>query len=359
MEVIEITISTPLSLVRLLCPSRSRDGYTLYAVSSDGTMAVLSFDPDELEGLAPFTAQEKYFTKFGFVPPPLPVGYSHSSLPPAARQGEQRDQRITPPPSPKHNAATAHAHDYAQSGFGSSQDQGGERINRLVAKRKTGKRIQTTFMGSLGANIPSAATPSTSAIAPPPPMQSSSKPPTTNGRSFHEITGIVPSSHRVSSPPQQQPQPYSTSTGFDDVLMNGDGGELRYPSEEQDVDMSTDVPIASFDTSGRAAKGKRKASTADLLDEKPVKPRTLGGDRVRDVVAVREISGGIAGGVVSSPTGLSSSVAGRLPVPSVLTYLKATIEGSEDLFEGRNSEDGGGIFSRVTVSDGLCSLALL
>ncbi|TCD68876.1 HIR complex subunit [Steccherinum ochraceum] len=325
--------------------SWSRDGYTLYAVSSDGTMAVFSFDRDELEGLAPFTAQEKYFTKFGFTAPPLPTGYSHSSLPSVARQTgqQQRDQRMTPPPSPKHNGVTAHTQDNAHTGFGSSQNQGGEHINKLVAKRKTAKRVQPTFMGSLASNIPSASTSNTPISAPPPSMQPTARPPpSANGRSFHEITGIASSSRQIPSPPSIQPQPYSaTTTGFTDVSMNGESMGLRYPSEDRDVDMSTEVPITSFDAAGRSGKGKRKASNADILDEKPLKPRTLGGDRVREVVSVREISGGVPAVIVSSPSSGDSSLAGRLPIPSTLTYLKATIEGSEDVLEGRNSEDGG------------------
>ena len=61
---------------------RSWDGLTLYAVSSDGTLAAFAFDQDEMEGIAPLSAQEQYLTKFGFVAPPLPVGYSHTETPP-------------------------------------------------------------------------------------------------------------------------------------------------------------------------------------------------------------------------------------------------------------------------------------
>ncbi|KAE9396447.1 WD40 repeat-like protein [Gymnopus androsaceus JB14] len=61
--------------------SWSWDGMTLYAASSDGTIAVFDFEPDELEGIAPHSVQEQYLSKFGFTPPPLPEGYSH--LPPS------------------------------------------------------------------------------------------------------------------------------------------------------------------------------------------------------------------------------------------------------------------------------------
>lgn len=39
--------------------------------------------------------------------------------------------------------------------------------------------------------------------------------------------------------------------------------------------------------------------------------------------------------------GEQSSVMGRLQAPPVLTYVKATVEGGEDVFEGRNAENGG------------------
>ncbi|KAJ7253679.1 TUP1-like enhancer of split-domain-containing protein [Mycena haematopus] len=89
----------------------SWDGLTLYAVSSDGTLAVFNFDPEELEGLCPHSVQGSYLKKFGFTPPPIREGFSHAS----ARQ-------LTPPPSPK----------------------GGERVNVLVAKRGGKKRVGLT-----------------------------------------------------------------------------------------------------------------------------------------------------------------------------------------------------------------------
>ncbi|KZV96855.1 WD40 repeat-like protein [Exidia glandulosa HHB12029] len=53
--------------------SWSSDGLTLYAVSFDGTMAVFDFDREELEGIAPTSAQEGYLKKFGFSTPELPA----------------------------------------------------------------------------------------------------------------------------------------------------------------------------------------------------------------------------------------------------------------------------------------------
>ncbi|THG95185.1 hypothetical protein EW026_g6424 [Hermanssonia centrifuga] len=120
---------------------RTSDGLTLYAVSSDGTMAVFSFDPDELEGISPLSAQEQYLKKFGFTIPPLPDGFSHQP-----KQADT-DTRMTPPPSPvRAQSVAAPSQDL---GFGSSSN-GGEHVNKLVAKRNTKKkRIQPTFMGTL------------------------------------------------------------------------------------------------------------------------------------------------------------------------------------------------------------------
>ena len=99
----------------LLTYRRSKDGLTLYAVSSDGTMAVFSFDATEMEGIAPQSAQEQYLKRFGFVATPLPEGYSHQgSIEPEPRP-IKNGSHMTPPPSPRaksqdfDSAANAHA----------------------------------------------------------------------------------------------------------------------------------------------------------------------------------------------------------------------------------------------------------
>ncbi|CAL1708640.1 unnamed protein product [Somion occarium] len=316
--------------------SWSMDGLNLYAVSSDGTMAAFSFDPDELEGLAPLSVQEKYLTKFGFTPPPLPEGFSHVSQ-------RLADQRMTPPPSPK-RAERAMSQDTAHSAFDTGVNGfGGERVNTLVAKRNTKKkRVQPTFMGSLGAPIvPSAANHDLTAVVSRPPPSAGT---VTNGRSFHEVTGIASSSRiqqQVSTSTVQSP--IAASSSFAESLDFS--LDLQYPPGDEDIDMSTDVQISSLDTSGKAGKGKRKANVVDFLEDRPIKPRTLGGDRVRETVAVKEISGvsGANAAVLVSQALASasyeSSLAGRLPIPSLLNYIKATVEGSEDVLEGRNYED--------------------
>src|SRR5207244_3744959 len=63
------------------------------------------------------------------------------------------------------------------------------------------------------------------------------------------------------------------------------GHSVSVSDVEMDHAQGFDVPISSFPdiVSG---KGKRKASEADLGDDtRPGKPRTLGGDRQREVAA--------------------------------------------------------------------------
>ena len=60
--------------ISLLTYCRCKDSLTLYAVSSDGTMAIFSFNATEMGGIAPQSAQEQYLKRFGFAVTPLPEG---------------------------------------------------------------------------------------------------------------------------------------------------------------------------------------------------------------------------------------------------------------------------------------------
>lgn len=118
---------------------RSWDGLTLYAVSSDGTLAAFCFDPDELEGIAPHSIQQQYLQKFGFTLPPLPEGWSHTSL-----QTPSSGHRMTPPPSPNRSSHPPHG----LNGFGApSANTGHEVVNTLIAKRNTRRRTQQQSLG--------------------------------------------------------------------------------------------------------------------------------------------------------------------------------------------------------------------
>ncbi|KAJ3770549.1 histone transcription regulator 1 [Lentinula raphanica] len=110
--------------------SWSWDGMTLYAASSDGTIAVFAFEPDELEGIAPHSVQVQYLSKFGFVPPPLPEGYSHES-------------------SSSNIAAAATAEVASKPAAVDTKIVGGEVVNVLVAKRNNKKRVGLTTMSSV------------------------------------------------------------------------------------------------------------------------------------------------------------------------------------------------------------------
>jgi protein HIRA/HIR1 len=288
----------------ILC--RSWDGLTLYAASSDGTIAVFSFNPEELEGIAPHSVQEQYLTKFGFSPPPVPEGYSHVST-----------TQITPPPSPSRTSQKPSQSESA--GFGNASG-GGEQVNMLVAKRSNKKRANlTTQVGS----VPSAGfvgALNNDRIAGP-------SAPVSKRAQLAPVKEVVMSSMQPLSPtsfPSPSEQPFDAPDSW---------------SRHADVAMDLDVPIDALEThiSPTGVKGKRKASAIiDLTDEvKPSKARTLGGDRPREVVVVKEIGLSDTAGPVL--WGTAQGI--RLPVPALLTSLTAEIEGSEDVFEGRNSED--------------------
>lgn len=245
---------------------------------------MFDFDAEELEGISPYGAQTQYLQKFGFVPPPVPDGFSHGT-----KYGDKdtpSTSRITPPPSPNPRAASQST----QSGFGTTAVNGGEHINRLVAKKSTKKRVQPLLMSS----IPSAA------AAPP-------------------SRGLPPSKPRPASP---SVSPVPSMRGFDaDIEMGGP--------------MDMEVPIDSLEQSPEIGRGKRKASVLD--DELPVQPRTLGGSLPRERVAVREIAR--AGEKWEAPRLLHA--ADVLPSPPILTFLSAKVDGSEDVLEARNSEGDG------------------
>ncbi|KAG5721434.1 Protein HIR1 [Termitomyces sp. T112] len=271
--------------------SWSWDGLTLYAASSDGTIAVFNFDPEEMEGIAPHSVQEQYLTKFGFTPAPIPEGYSHVSTKESSQLSSSQQQ--------------------SQSSDFSQANGGGERINVLVAKRSNKKRANLTNQSSI---IPSA---STSALV--------------NGITSGSTDPIPRRKHSLNSFPPPSEQPFDAPEGW---------------SRHADVSMDLDVPIDSLDTPAspiQGRSGKRKASVLDLPDDgKQVKARTLGGDRARDHVAVKEIThhtvmrGETVGAGCGGQTGLS------LPVPPLLTVLSAEVEGSDEILEARNPEDDAG-----------------
>jgi protein HIRA/HIR1 len=230
--------------------------------------------------------------------------------------------RTTPPPSPPRAQQP-------QVGFGPAVNGvGGEQINKLVAKRgnknKDKKRIQPTLMSTIpsASNTINGAGPSNSGLQFGQSSMGDLKP--------HLSHSVSMSGTTLSHPPQSATRnafPSSASDGFN-VPIDVD---VDFP-----MGMDMDVPIDSLATSS-IRQGKRKATAIDLTDDstRNGKPRTLGGDRPREVGVVKEIGGGMARQIVA-PMTLGGDV---IPLPPIVTYL--CVECGEDLFEGRNSENLG------------------
>ncbi|THH08803.1 hypothetical protein EW145_g2454 [Phellinidium pouzarii] len=321
----------------------STDGLTLYAVSSDGTLAVLAFDEMELEGRASKDAEKQYLSKFGFVPPPIPNGYAHAmgingtSGPVNGINGSgiSRSRTSTPP--------TTIAH---QNGFGhGTPGATGEQITTLVARRAPRDRDADRNRRRLHpTNVPFG---SASASAPPPANNNS-----INSAAPISMTASVsiPPAFGVSTSNSSDIGMYmdldsETSFGASLGVSSGSGGGM---------DMA--VPINAIDTRGRRGKALDgypvSVSVSGLgvyTDDggKPPKARTLGGDRIRSAESVekdvreikREGNGMWTGSVGSGLEGPSNSRAEVLPSPSLKTFLEARVEETGDVLEARNSEN--------------------
>ncbi|KAJ6596673.1 WD40-repeat-containing domain protein [Mycena sp. CBHHK59/15] len=275
--------------------SWSWDGLTLYAVSSDGTLAVFNFDPYELEGICPHSVQGTYLKKFGFTAPPVPEGFSHAS---------ERPQ-LTPPPSPK-----AQSQSMDQTGFGGAAAAGGgERVNVLVAKRGGKKRAGLTTV------------PMTMAQQTQPQPSVSSGP---GGSAFAgpALNGVSISKRAQLNQVQMQQQERAQSI---------------FDVDSDNWGTSSDVRIDAVE-GGR----KRKTSTAAMVvdGEEPKRPRTLGGERKRVVVPVKEIAVA-SGSAARTPWSGSDIGMVNLPIPALMTRIATVVEGSDDIFEAVNPEGEG------------------
>lgn len=286
---------------------------------------MFNFDPEELEGIAPHSVQEQYFQKFSFTLPPLPEGYANIAAP---YQETPTASRITPPPSPTRAASVTLAQ---QTGFGpgvNGINGGGEVINKLVAKR--GKRTKSGFASTPSASIPSAFVNQSISAAPPTKGTAAS----TATRTFD--AGPSRTSHQSAPPGAHRQSPNSIPPPADN---------WPHTLYDADVNMDMEVPIDSLSTISPAAKGKRKGSGFED-DSRPAKARTLGGDRQRETVVVRELGSG--GGGQPSSVWSGPHIGNVLPTPSLMSALTVKVEGSEDTLEAKNSDgDGACIFSNV------------
>jgi len=286
---------------------RSWDGLTLYAVSSDGTLAAFCFDADELEGIAPHSVQQQYLQKFGFTLPPLPEGWSHTNIPVPSS-----GQRMTPPPSPNRPSHQAHG----MNGFGAPPTSNGhEVVNTLIAKRNTKRRAQLQSLGPCGdMKSPAVLANSSSFHGPLTHMHSHTRP------------AAILSSGRV----PEISQPSTSAHSLD-----------HRSSEHTSLDNVTEVPIDSFGVTTSTG-SKRKSSILDIPEDRPTKARTLGGDRVRDSPnVVKEICLPVDQRVVISRT---SEIEKKniLAAPPTLSYLSLKVaETGDDILECKNAESGG------------------
>ena len=297
---------------------RSWDGLTLYAASSDGTIAVFNFDPAELEGIASHADQEQYLAKFGFILPPLPEGYSH-----------------TPKQEAMNSRAPAQTQQAANGFDPRTAKNEVEKVNILVAKRapKDKKRLNlvpTSGSAPVSKPLPSPIPISTSTV---------NGAPASKRITIHE----PPHSHSIQSPhssfsnsfPPPSEQPF---VDMPDSWNKQDVGQLM------DLDMPIDLAGVPISPAG-GAKGKRKVSSIiDLTMEdnsKVAKARTLGGDRPVEIHVPKEISTWTAGSTAGPLRHGSDPFRAVLPTPPLLTYLSTDVEGTGDTLESRNVEEDG------------------
>ena len=273
---------------------RSWDGLTLYAVSSDGTLAAFCFDPDELEGIAPHSIQQQYLQKFGFASPPLPEGWSHTNL-----RMPSPGHRMTPPPSPNRSSHPPHG----LNGFGApSANIGHEVVNTLIAKRNTKRRTQQQSLGPRGV-------PNSAAVY-------------ANSSSYHDSLS----------------QAHSRTHHVSPAISSG----LVPETDHISPDMVTDVLIDSLGATSSSG-AKRKSSVLDMPEDRPSKARTLGGDRVRDsdLNIIKEICPPVNRRTVV-PGASETDRETVFSTPPVLTYLSLKVtDAGDDMLECKNAESGG------------------
>ena len=293
-----------------LTQGRSLDGFALYAVSSDGTMGVFHFDPEEMEGICPLSAQKDYLKKFGYEPPPLPVGFSHHRSP-----ADVSEMKVETP---------SRANSVGQPSNG---------VNTLIAKRNTKKRVP--FLGTMSAPV------QPSKIQPPPTITSRLNPPSISAGitsySFDDPadSSKMPLDRLIPSPSSRSPtvslwnrnarHPSDHFLGNEDIEMH-------------DIHSDMSVQISSLnDDETFSTRGKRKIS--DLIDDgRPVKARTLGGDQGRrERPVVKEI---VSGSNVGQNFAQSSNSV-LIPTPPLLNFITAKVDGVQDVLECMNKVDEG------------------
>ena len=272
-------------------------------------MGVFHFDPEEMEGICPLSAQKDYLKKFGYDPPPLPTGFSHHDSP------EDISEIKVETPS--------RANSVGQPSNG---------VNTLIAKRNTKKRAP--LLGAISTPL------QPSKIQPPPTTTSRLNPPPISAGitsySFDDPADStkMPLDQLISTPSSHSPTVSSWNRNArnpsDHFLGNED-------IEMHDAHSDMSVQISSLNDEMFSTRGKRKIS--DLIDDgRPVKARTLGGDQgrrerpvVREIVSVSNISQDFA----------QSSNSVLLLTPPLLNFITAKVDGAQDVLECLNKVEEG------------------
>lgn len=273
-------------------------------------MGVFHFDPEEMEGICPLSAQKDYLKKFGYDPPPLPTGFSHHGSPP-----DVPEMKVETP---------SRADSVGQPSNG---------VNTLIAKRNTKKRAP--LLGAMSAPLqPSKVqSPSTTTSRLNPPSISAG----ITSYSFDDPTdpSKIPLDRLVSTSSSHSPTAPSWNRNarrLSDHFLGNEDVEMHDVHSDMSVQISSLNDDETFST-----RGKRKIS--DLIDDgRPVKARTLGGDQGRrERPVVREIVS--ASNVGQNLAHSSNSV--LLPTPPLLNFITAKVDGVQDVLECLNKVDEG------------------
>ena len=275
-------------------------------------MGVFHFDAEEMEGICPLSAQKDYLKKFGYDPPPLPVGFSHHGTPVDVDVSEAKVE--TP----------SRANSVGQPANG---------VNTLIAKRNTKKRVP--LLSARTAPL------QPSKIQSPPTTASRLNPPSISaGITSYSFDDPADSTKMqldqiISAPSSRSP---TISSWNRNVRHHSDNFLANEDVEMRDAHSDMNVQINSLnDEETFSTRGKRKIS--DLIDDgRTVKARTLGGDQGRrERPVVREI---VSGSNVSQNFAQSSSSI-MLSVPPLLNFITAKVDGVQDVLECLNKVDEG------------------
>ncbi|KAG8875668.1 HIR complex subunit, partial [Tulasnella sp. 331] len=344
--------------------SWSLDGLTLYACSADGSLGAFDFDRTELDGIVSLDDKEVYLQRFGFHPPPEAA--STVVTRPSATSTMAPNGVIGGQPSAHAQAAAAAAMDP-----GPAYDKKGRRRIKpvFIAALSTAPSTTTGTYTSSAAPAPYAPNmsgfASTQPIQPPTPypMSSSSAAGQSNGHLYNTNTSQAfhpaPSQHPPATPHHHdmnfsqtdyERNHRPTTTAQTPLAFANRRGSIHSGFEtDGDAKMGA-PPISAVDTtnSNPVAAGKRKAG--DMMsgggDEmsgpggKPLKARTLGGDKPREPVGpVRELRAAVSGMVLYDDREMGGM--SKLGVPPLKTFLSVKSDDKEgDVLETRNFDDG-------------------